>query len=45
VNTRNVDPAMGLRYLLDNETGSVDRVMSNAFGFGGTNCSLVLGRT
>jgi len=44
VNTRNVDPAMGLRYLLDNETGSVDRVMSNAFGFGGTNCSLVLGR-
>jgi len=30
VNTRNVDPAMGLRYLLDNETGSVDRWMSNA---------------
>jgi len=44
VNTRNLDPAMGLRYLLDNETVSVDRVMSNAFGFGGTNCSLVLGR-
>ncbi|MGQ0578709.1 MAG: beta-ketoacyl-[acyl-carrier-protein] synthase family protein [Betaproteobacteria bacterium] len=44
VNTRNVDAAMGLRYLLENETGTVDRVMSNAFGFGGTNCSLVLGR-
>jgi 3-oxoacyl-[acyl-carrier-protein] synthase I len=44
VNTRNLDPTMGLRYLLDNETVSVDRVMSNAFGFGGTNCSLVLGR-
>jgi len=45
VNTRNLDPAMGLRYLLENETVSADRVMSNAFGFGGTNCSLVLGRT
>ena len=44
VNTRDVDPAMGLRYLLENETASADRVMSNAFGFGGTNCSLVLGR-
>lgn len=44
VNTRNVDATMGLRYLLENEDRSVDRVMSNAFGFGGTNCSLVLGR-
>lgn len=44
VNTRNVDASMGLRYLLENEIGSVDRVMSNAFGFGGTNCSLVIGR-
>ena len=44
VNTRNVDPAMGLRYLLENETATADRVMSNAFGFGGTNCSLVIGR-
>lgn len=43
VNTRDVDPAMGLRYLLENEPASADRVMSNAFGFGGTNCSLVLG--
>lgn len=44
VNTRNIDPAMGLRYLLENETATADRVMSNAFGFGGTNCCLVLGR-
>jgi len=44
VNTRNVDAAMGLRYLLENETGPLNRVMSNAFGFGGTNCSLVMGR-
>lgn len=44
VNTRSIDPAMRLRYLLDNDTVPADRVMSNAFGFGGTNCSLVLGR-
>ncbi|HKQ26636.1 MAG TPA: beta-ketoacyl-[acyl-carrier-protein] synthase family protein [Burkholderiales bacterium] len=44
VNTSNVDPAMRLRYLLENESASANRVMSNAFGFGGTNCSLVLGR-
>ncbi len=43
-NTRNVDPAIPLRYLLENENISADIVMSNAFGFGGTNCSLVLGR-
>lgn len=44
VNTQNVDATMGLRYLIENEARSVDRVMSNAFGFGGTNCSLVMGR-
>lgn len=44
VNTRDVDPAMSLRYLLENEPASAHRVMSNAFGFGGTNCSVVLGR-
>ncbi len=44
VNTKNVDPAISLRYLLENENISADIVMSNAFGFGGTNCSLVLGR-
>lgn len=44
VNTCELDPAMRLRYLLENEPMPADRVMSNAFGFGGTNCSLVLGR-
>ncbi|HYN27750.1 MAG TPA: beta-ketoacyl-[acyl-carrier-protein] synthase family protein [Burkholderiales bacterium] len=44
VNTRDVDPAMSLRYMLENEPASANRAMSNAFGFGGTNCSLVLGR-
>ena len=44
VNTRAVDPAFGLRYLLDNRSQAPDIAMSNAFGFGGTNCSLLIGR-
>jgi 3-oxoacyl-[acyl-carrier-protein] synthase I len=44
VNTRTLDPALGLRYLLDNRRQPLDIAMSNAFGFGGTNCSLLLGR-
>jgi 3-oxoacyl-[acyl-carrier-protein] synthase-1 len=44
VNTRTVDPGLGLRYLLDNRREPLDIAMSNAFGFGGTNCSLLLGR-
>jgi 3-oxoacyl-[acyl-carrier-protein] synthase-1 len=44
VNTRELDPAISLNYLLANRSAPVDRVLSNAFGFGGTNCSLVLGR-
>jgi 3-oxoacyl-[acyl-carrier-protein] synthase-1 len=43
-NTGKVDPAISLRYLVENEATAADVVMSNAFGFGGTNCSLVLGR-
>ncbi len=44
VNTRSVDPTLGLRYLLDNRSEPPGIAMSNAFGFGGTNCSLLLGR-
>lgn len=44
VNTAQVDPALGVHYLLQNQERPVSRVMSNSFGFGGTNCSLVLGR-
>ena len=44
VNTRTIDPAMNLHYLLENRSGPLDVAMSNAFGFGGTNCSLLLGR-
>lgn len=44
VNTAEVDAALGLNYLLDNRIQPVRRVLSNSFGFGGTNCSLVLER-
>jgi 3-oxoacyl-[acyl-carrier-protein] synthase-1 len=43
-NTADVDPAIRVRYLVENANTAADVVMSNAFGFGGTNCSLVLGR-
>jgi 3-oxoacyl-[acyl-carrier-protein] synthase-1 len=44
LNTTTVDSSLGVRYLLENRQGKVDRVMSNSFGFGGSNCSLILGR-
>ncbi|HUF80760.1 MAG TPA: beta-ketoacyl-[acyl-carrier-protein] synthase family protein, partial [Burkholderiales bacterium] len=42
-NTRSVDPALKSHYLLANREARVRRVLSNSFGFGGSNCSLVLG--
>ena len=44
VNTTQIDPALALNYLLDNRQQPVKRVLSNSFGFGGTNCSVILGR-
>lgn len=44
INTRNLDPALGIQYLVENRRGRITRAMSNSFGFGGTNCSLLLGR-
>ena len=44
LNTQQLDPALPLNYLLANRTQPVHRVLSNSFGFGGTNCSLILGR-
>lgn len=43
LNTKAVDPSFTSRILLDNETGTVRRVLSNSFGFGGSNCALVFG--
>ncbi len=44
VNTTAVDPALKVNYLLANRTGTLNYVMSNSFGFGGSNCSLVFAR-
>ncbi len=41
--TRRVDPAMKCNYLIETRTARVRRVLSNSFGFGGSNCSVVLG--
>ncbi len=43
-NTRHLDPAIPIQYLTANSGTAPRRVLSNSFGFGGTNCSLVLGR-
>ena len=43
--TREIDPALHARYEKSARSAKVDRVLSNSFGFGGSNCSLVLGRT
>ena len=44
INTTRRDPQLPLNYLLANEDRRVARVLSNSFGFGGTNCSLIFGR-
>jgi 3-oxoacyl-[acyl-carrier-protein] synthase-1 len=41
--TRRVDAALKCRYLIDNFASAPRRVVSNSFGFGGSNCSLILG--
>ena len=44
VNTQRLDPTIAINYQIENGEGKVNRVLSNSFGFGGSNCSLVLGR-
>ena len=44
VNTQHLDPAIGIDYRIENSSAKITRVLSNSFGFGGSNCSLVLGR-
>ena len=44
VNTRQLDPTIPIDYRIENGAGKINRVLSNSFGFGGSNCSLVLGR-
>jgi 3-oxoacyl-[acyl-carrier-protein] synthase-1 len=42
--TRQLDRAFAEGHVLAGRSARVDRVMCNAFGFGGVNCSFVLGR-
>jgi 3-oxoacyl-[acyl-carrier-protein] synthase I len=44
VNTTCVDPALEVQYLRENRRARLVHVMSNSFGFGGSNCSLIFGR-
>ncbi len=44
LNIRQLDPALALDYIMENREQPVTRVLSNSFGFGGTNCSLIFGR-
>jgi len=41
--TRSVDPALKTNYVLETREARVRRVLTNSFGFGGSNCSLVIG--
>ena len=43
--TGTVDPTVSLCYLAEGDERPLRRVMSNSFGFGGSNCSLIFGRT
>jgi 3-oxoacyl-[acyl-carrier-protein] synthase-1 len=41
--TQTVDPAAPINYLLAGHEGQVRHALSNSFGFGGSNCSLIFG--
>ena len=44
INTNRPDPALRIRYLRSNHERRIDFALSNSFGFGGANCSMILGR-
>jgi 3-oxoacyl-[acyl-carrier-protein] synthase-1 len=43
VHTREIDPVLKSNFMLENRPARVRRALSNSFGFGGSNCSLVFG--
>ncbi len=44
LNTTAVDPDLPLAYLTENRPAALARVLTNSFGFGGSNCALLLER-
>lgn len=44
LNTQQLDPNIHIHYLLENQSRAISYAMSNSFGFGGTNCSLIFGK-
>jgi 3-oxoacyl-[acyl-carrier-protein] synthase-1 len=42
--TTRIDPTLTACYIRENRHSAVTHVLSNSFGFGGTNCSLIFGR-
>ncbi len=45
LNTRSKDPAIEAAVLLENRYTPVRKALSNSFGFGGNNCTLLFGRS
>jgi 3-oxoacyl-[acyl-carrier-protein] synthase I len=43
LNTTRIDPNLSSHVTLENREQPVRRVLSNSFGFGGNNCSLIFG--
>jgi 3-oxoacyl-[acyl-carrier-protein] synthase-1 len=43
VHSTRMDPTLTAHYIRDNKRARVLHVLSNSFGFGGTNCSLIFG--
>jgi 3-oxoacyl-[acyl-carrier-protein] synthase-1 len=43
VHTMRIDPTLTAHYIRENRRAAIRRVLSNSFGFGGTNCSLIFG--
>jgi len=44
LNTQRIDPALRTQLPLEGRSAPLEHAMSNSFGFGGNNCSLVFGR-
>ena len=44
LHTRHIDPMLKTLYIRDNRRSPLQHVLSNSFGFGGANCSLIFSR-